>query len=389
MLSFDAPGSYWSTLPPRRQLRAPPKSPLPQPAAPPPAAVASTVGATAKPRRRPAVLRRLKSAMKGRSGWWGTLPDVPNVDGTGMNGATTASSMHRILSVLKLQCAMDAPDACFIDFGCGDGRVLCAALEVCPSLSRAIGIDVNPQAANIAQVLVDRFAQTALAPVVVAAHAAAAANGAAPQAKRARLAHVAAMTPRSHLLAAQRQRAVPAVTPGVPSALSSRVAPGTTSASSSSSASATAPQAAAAQFLLPQVAVRHVDGMRLVNLAPATHLYTFCFGMPHEVLIKLMHLVSLDVHSGVRYACFVGVCGVLKDLIHNLRRWGPRDAVVYDSRKAGGAIKMAGSGESKHAVVVRMTTDVRAFFREFVAAGTYGLGGRFRFIMTDSVKHSL
>ena len=130
--------------------------------------------------------------------------------------------------------------------------------------------------------------------------------------------------------------------------------------------------------------------MRLVNLAPATHLYTFCFGMPHEVLIKLMHLVSLDVHSGVRYACFVGVCGVLKDLIHNLRRWGPRDAVVYDSRKSGGAIKMAGSGESKHAVVVRMTTDVRAFFREFVAAGTYGFwggGGEFLFIMTKLYTH--
>jgi hypothetical protein len=217
---------------------------------------------------------------------------------------------------------MDRADACFVDFGCGDGRVVCAALEVCPSMRRAIGIDVNPEAVTLARILVGRFAQTASSPRTTAA------------------------------------------------------SPSARTPAKAATASALATPVAAPAWSAPTVAVQLVDGMTLADLTPATHLYSFCFGMPHEVLIKLMHLVSVEAEPSrratVRYACFVGVCGVLKDLLFNVARFGPADAILFDSRTTRSlACRMAGSGESKRAVVLRMDGAARAFFREFVAADEF------------------
>ena len=220
---------------------------------------------------------------------------------------------------------MDRADACFVDFGCGDGRVVCAALEVCPSMRRAIGIDVNPEAVTLARILVRRFAQTtALPPRTIAASP-------------------SACTPAKAAIA---------------SALATPLPVGARARSA------------------PTVAVQMIDGMTLADLTPSTHLYSFCFGMPHEVLIKLMHLVSVEEapsrRATIRYACFVGVCGVLKDLLFNLARFGPVDAILFDSRTTRSlACRMAGSGESKRAVVLRMDCAARAFFRDFVKADEF------------------
>ena len=104
-------------------------------------------------------LPRCQFALKGGKGKpWSSMEEVL-IAGEGISGFVGFSDNYKILVYLRDHCSMKG-NAVFCDFGSGDGRVLCAAKEVSPSLRGVVGIEISNAAAKYSRELIERFSRS-------------------------------------------------------------------------------------------------------------------------------------------------------------------------------------------------------------------------------------